>query len=75
MDPALVKFKKLKYGLRVHHRKYGYGMIISEWGAMNISEDKTGVCSCADIYDVRFRNRQGQAFLHCCHARWLDVII
>lgn len=72
--PVPKKYKKLKCGMPVRHVKYGFGVVIGEWGSMRVSSDKEFVCSCADIYDARFTNSSGTPFLHCCHVRFLEVL-
>lgn len=70
------RVRHLKYRDRVTHKKYGYGMVIGEWGSMTVEQKngKTISCGCLGIYDVEFKSREGEPFLHCCRIQYLKTI-
>lgn len=67
------KIIKLHSGDEVHHRKYGVGIVICEWGQIPMQDECQHIVTGAGIYDIRFINAYGKPFLHCCRTPFLSI--
>lgn len=67
----------LCHGDRVTHETHGKGIVIGQWGSMLVyqANGRTLSCSCAGIYDVEFRTKQGKSYLHCTRIENLTKVI